>query len=397
MVGIAALVFWFLWLIAAGLDSPPTASYINRNYAGVSHPDTDLPMAVFGTLGWFLTVLWVVLDAHYRRQRHVAWGLLALVTGPIGFIIYYVTRQRVRPICLHCGTNLPDPSQPCPACGRHTLCGTALSRANSLYAGLSNSLVRGPADQAKETAKHLCFALGAVVLIGAPLALIVMRSGSLVGSLFYLVWAICIPALAVLVAWWVYLDATWRRMEAVPWAILTLVTQLIGLVTYLVIRYPDPHTCPRCGAGLATGLKRCPYCGGEAEPTCPRCQAAVKPDWVYCPSCSTKLPDRQPQAANAAEPAPVAPAVPTLTITGTVTDAATGMPISGAEVKIDSKSDAGSAVTDAHGRFAIGDLLPRPYVVLASAQGYLGTSTGFTPSATGPTPLSIVLYPSHGG
>jgi RNA polymerase subunit RPABC4/transcription elongation factor Spt4 len=207
------------------------------------------------------------------------------------------------------------------------------------------------------------------------------------------VWALCLAGYWVLLAWWVYLDATWRRMEATPWAILTLVTNVVGLVTYLVIRYPEPHTCEHCGANLQMGLKRCPYCGSETELACPRCQAPIRADWLYCPACAAQLPKAQPSSQPAEAPISQPTSRPAVSIMGTVTDAATGLPIAEAQVRIDSKTDTASTAADSQGKFALTDLEPRPYVVLASAEGYAPATRGFTPSATGGGKLDFSLYP----
>ncbi|WXG39778.1 MAG: hypothetical protein WED07_02950 [Candidatus Freyarchaeum deiterrae] len=42
--------------------------------------------------------------------------------------------------------------------------------------------------------------------------------------------------LAVVLAIWVYRDASSRRMMAVLWLIIVLITGLIGLIIYLIVR-----------------------------------------------------------------------------------------------------------------------------------------------------------------
>jgi Carboxypeptidase regulatory-like domain len=57
-------------------------------------------------------------------------------------------------------------------------------------------------------------------------------------------------------------------------------------------------------------------------------------------------------------------------LTGTVTDASSGQPISGARVTVRSPSQVEQAVTDARGRFTFVALCPGTYVVAFSHPGY---------------------------
>jgi len=283
-------------------------------------------------------------------------------------------------LCTSCGTPLSTGTQVCPQCGRQT------SAINRIFSGLTQSVMPGPLETAKHTAKYMSFALAAFALFG----LLFGQSLSIPGSARVL----AIAAYWVLVPWWVYLDAMWRKMDAVPWALLTLLTNVFGLVTYLVIRYPDPRACSQCGAYLTVGLKRCPYCGSEAERTCPRCQASVKADWVYCPACASQLPAMQPSASAADEQPDT---TPLLTLQGTVTDAATKSPIPGAEVRVDSKREGAATTTDPLGRFVLADLDPRPYVILASAKGYAQDAKAYIPSPAGAGRVDLALYPAETG
>ena len=102
------------------------------------------------------------------------------------------------------------------------------------------------------------------------------------------------------------------------------------------------------------------------------------------------------QSEPGAQPADSCPAAQAaITISGVVTYASTAAPIADAEVKIDARSNATSTMTDAFGRFAIADLPPRPYVLIASASGYAAASQAFTPSATGTARLHFALYPKE--
>jgi hypothetical protein len=60
---------------------------------------------------------------------------------------------------------------------------------------------------------------------------------------------------------------------------------------------------------------------------------------------------------------------------GTISDNSTGKPVAGATVKAVSASGTFSSVTDAHGFYALMNMLPDTYTVQVSANGYTATST----------------------
>lgn len=331
---------------------------------------------IFGSIGffvaWIATAAWVALDEKIRRGHISMWTIFTVITGPLGFALYYLTRTPSPIICSQCGSVMGSYIV-CPACGHTTKLAQILSAIGEVYSSLANSLVHSPAQKAKETAKQLSFALAAVVIISSVLYVFGGFMKSFVGMIF----ALSMAAYWVLVAWWVYLDSAWRKMDGMPWAVLTLITNLVGLVTYLVIRYPDPRTCVNCGSSVPVGQKYCPFCGSEAETMCPQCQAAVNPDWQFCPTCAARLTPPKTTEKTFEQPA----ADSTLTIHGSVLDAAECTPIAGAIVKIDSLSEDISVTTDSLGKFQFSGLQQRPYVLIASAEGYVIQAKSYMPGA----------------
>ena len=70
-------------------------------------------------------------------------------------------------------------------------------------------------------------------------------------------------AIQVLLAVWIYRDATEREMDSpVLWLIVVLVATVIGLIVYLIVR-PDVHLvgCPSCHKRRIAGSATCPHCG----------------------------------------------------------------------------------------------------------------------------------------
>jgi len=78
---------------------------------------------------------------------------------------------------------------------------------------------------------------------------------------------------AILLCVWVYRDAESRGMSGVLWLIIVLITGIIGLIIYLIVRKekapPGPpaekitRVCTSCGRVVAPDIKFCPHCGKE--------------------------------------------------------------------------------------------------------------------------------------
>jgi predicted amidophosphoribosyltransferase len=341
--------------------------------------NSTVPIVMGLIAGWITTVAWVGLDEQIREGRCSIWTYATLISAPFFVVIYYLLRKPGRTLCAKCGAVLPSSSLQCISCG-HTSPWSAVKR---VYNSFVESIVRSPAEQAKETVKHLLFALAVVAAFST--ALMLANSDTQNSVLIGLLRALSIAAGWVLLAWWVYLDATWRRMEGIPWAVLTLVTSVVGLVTYLVIRYPKPKMCSRCGASIAENLTFCPYCGSQADELCPQCQTPIRPGWQYCPGCSMLLPTSA-ESSTASEDSSA------ISIKGSVLNAENGTLLVNAVVSIDSFGIAKSASTDIHGVFRISDLDYRPYILIASADGFVSQKLIYRPETQ--NRLTFTLYPS---
>ncbi len=90
--------------------------------------------------------------------------------------------------------------------------------------------------------------------------------------------AICIVpviiwfVIAILICVWVYRDAESRGMSGVLWLLIVLITGIIGLIIYLIVRKEKPtgpapapvtRICPQCGRVIPPEVKFCPHCGKE--------------------------------------------------------------------------------------------------------------------------------------
>jgi hypothetical protein len=129
-------------------------------------------------------------------------------------------------------------------------------------------------------------------------------------ALFTLPAALIILWGAVLI--WVYRDAEKRGMHGLLWLLLVLITNVVGLLIYAIVRsetpvrrpqmtaekpaFCPPETCPACGKPVGPGYAFCPHCGKSLTKTCPSCGKPVEEGWKVCPVCGTDLrPDARRQ------------------------------------------------------------------------------------------------------
>jgi hypothetical protein len=80
----------------------------------------------------------------------------------------------------------------------------------------------------------------------------------------------------LLIAIWVYRDAEKRGSSGVLWLLLVLITGIIGLIIWLVVRPPiggkpkqqsdQDRMCPSCGRHIPMDAQVCPYCGKDFRP-----------------------------------------------------------------------------------------------------------------------------------
>ncbi|KXA96868.1 hypothetical protein AKJ37_04245 [candidate division MSBL1 archaeon SCGC-AAA259I09] len=86
-----------------------------------------------------------------------------------------------------------------------------------------------------------------------------------------------LPVVGILLCIWVYKDAKARGEEAVLWLIVVLITNVVGLIIWLVVRpekeirrkkESDEETefCPNCGFEVALESNFCPKCGEKLNP-----------------------------------------------------------------------------------------------------------------------------------
>lgn len=91
----------------------------------------------------------------------------------------------------------------------------------------------------------------------------------------------------IMVALWVYQSALKARLFAPAWGLVTLFTNLAGVLVYLIYRHTSV-VCACCGAVQPRNNLFCTFCGSELGERCGSCGCGLKQTDVYCPKCGSK-------------------------------------------------------------------------------------------------------------
>lgn len=105
---------------------------------------------------------------------------------------------------------------------------------------------------------------------------------------FVILMALIVP---ILIGFYVYKDASSRRMNAILWALIAVFAPTyIGLLLYLVIRNDYSNLqCPTCQFPVKPTFTACPSCGTKLKHSCEQCGHPIEAGWKVCPSCSSTL------------------------------------------------------------------------------------------------------------
>lgn len=110
-----------------------------------------------------------------------------------------------------------------------------------------------------------------------------LYNGLLLGSLLALVlYWLALPL-------WVFLDARARGERAWLWAVLALIGNALGVITYVLMRRPSLLACPQCGAPVYRRDDACPRCGLRLRLACPACHEPLADGWKFCPRCASRV------------------------------------------------------------------------------------------------------------
>lgn len=104
--------------------------------------------------------------------------------------------------------------------------------------------------------------------------------------------AILILAYWLLLPVWVFLDARRRKTPPLPWALLVLVTNIVGLIVYWIVQNQTGKApaiagpvCPACGKPVQEEHPYCPWCATPLHKNCTACGKPLERGWVACPWC----------------------------------------------------------------------------------------------------------------
>lgn len=91
----------------------------------------------------------------------------------------------------------------------------------------------------------------------------------------------------IIIALWVYQNARKSKLSAPIWGIITLFTNLAGVLVYLIYKHIN-GICTFCGAVQSKGNTFCTFCGKKIGITCDACGHFLRPSDNYCPKCGHK-------------------------------------------------------------------------------------------------------------
>ncbi|MDR3598802.1 zinc ribbon domain-containing protein [Clostridium sp.] len=89
-------------------------------------------------------------------------------------------------------------------------------------------------------------------------------------------------------ALWVYKDAKKKKMNEALWGIIAIITNLVGLVVYMLYRQNN-EICYKCGTLQSKYNIFCSNCGTKIKKTCDSCGMIVDDNNKYCGKCGNDL------------------------------------------------------------------------------------------------------------
>ena len=92
----------------------------------------------------------------------------------------------------------------------------------------------------------------------------------------------------IIIAMWVYQNAARSKLCAPAWGIVTLFTNLAGVLVYVIYKSIN-KVCPFCGAVQSAANLFCTCCGKKIGASCENCGHALRNEDNYCPKCGNKV------------------------------------------------------------------------------------------------------------
>lgn len=92
----------------------------------------------------------------------------------------------------------------------------------------------------------------------------------------------------VLIALWLYKDATKCKLSPLYWGLIGLFTNIIGLLVYKIYKR-SMAICPSCKAAQSADHLYCSFCGTQLGTRCESCGSKVGPKDRFCHHCGNKI------------------------------------------------------------------------------------------------------------
>ena len=109
-------------------------------------------------------------------------------------------------------------------------------------------------------------------------------TGTLIGLIFIVYW--------IGLALWVYKDSSKKQNNPSLWALLTLLTNLVGLIIYIMYNQ-NSKICTKCGAMQSKENIYCVKCGTKLNRVCSNCGQLINNHDNFCSKCGNKLSDNK--------------------------------------------------------------------------------------------------------
>ncbi|MFX1521688.1 MAG: zinc ribbon domain-containing protein [Promethearchaeota archaeon] len=94
---------------------------------------------------------------------------------------------------------------------------------------------------------------------------------------------------AILLAVWVYRDAEKRGESGILWLIIVLITGIIGLIIWLIVRGDKPVISSEPTTKVPPPPQTVQTTQITDSQFCPNCGAKVQPNSVFCANCGASL------------------------------------------------------------------------------------------------------------
>lgn len=92
----------------------------------------------------------------------------------------------------------------------------------------------------------------------------------------------------LLVPGYVWNDARGRYRHTFLWTTVAAMTNVVGLLAYLIIGRITASSCPECHQAINDHQKFCPYCRVSLKAECLNCGQALSNNWRFCAGCGAK-------------------------------------------------------------------------------------------------------------